>query len=248
MEENKEAVQDAQGGRGATAASDEQQDQHVDKKDFHELKDVEVDNIVIEHKNGEFSVESPSPNPEHLSSQVAQVEKRIPPSVDANAKKLCSESVAFARPSSEVQAEDENCEQELNDEVPEVLSSVENGSREEESGNDCRLSGDVQKEEETEGKVKEMEVVAKSKKEGLNGIITETQVQRANEMEELKNEPDIKTPSKSFLLDANNVTGDESGTEEEQTAFMKELETFHRERCLDFKPPKFYQEPLNCLK
>ncbi|KAL6546172.1 AT-rich interactive domain-containing protein 3 [Orobanche gracilis] len=69
-----------------------------------------------------------------------------------------------------------------------------------------------------------------------------------NEVEELKTEPDIKPTSKSFLLDANDVTGDESGTEEEQAAFMKELDTFHRERCLDFKPPKFYQEPLNCLK
>lgn len=40
----------------------------------------------------------------------------------------------------------------------------------------------------------------------------------------------------------------ESGTVEEQAAFMKELEKFHKDRALEFKPPKFYGEPLNCLK
>lgn len=42
--------------------------------------------------------------------------------------------------------------------------------------------------------------------------------------------------------------GDESGTEEERVGFMKVLETFYRENALEFKPPKFYGEPLNCLK
>ncbi|KAJ7953259.1 AT-rich interactive domain protein [Quillaja saponaria] len=37
-------------------------------------------------------------------------------------------------------------------------------------------------------------------------------------------------------------------TEEDQLAFMKELENFFRERSLEFKPPKFYGEGLNCLK
>ncbi|EPS64293.1 hypothetical protein M569_10487, partial [Genlisea aurea] len=59
---------------------------------------------------------------------------------------------------------------------------------------------------------------------------------------------DHKNPSGCFLLDPNDVTGNESGTEEEQDAFLKEIELFHRERCLEFKPPKFYQELLNCLK
>ncbi|CAA0834922.1 AT-rich interactive domain-containing protein 3 [Striga hermonthica] len=35
------------------------------------------------------------------------------------------------------------------------------------------------------------------------------------------------------------------GTLEDQIAFMKELESFHREKALDFKPPKFYGQPLN---
>ncbi|KAF5764329.1 putative transcription factor & chromatin remodeling ARID family [Helianthus annuus] len=53
---------------------------------------------------------------------------------------------------------------------------------------------------------------------------------------------------KSFLLEPNSAGEDESGTEEEQAEFMKELESFHRERFLEFKPPRFYGEPLNCLK
>lgn len=42
--------------------------------------------------------------------------------------------------------------------------------------------------------------------------------------------------------------GDDSGTEEEQNAFMKEVENFYQENNLEFKPPKFYGEGLNLLK
>ncbi|KAL8160465.1 hypothetical protein V2J09_002002 [Rumex salicifolius] len=42
--------------------------------------------------------------------------------------------------------------------------------------------------------------------------------------------------------------GGETGTEEEQFAFMKELENLFREKGLEFKAPKFYGEPLNLLK
>ncbi|KQK01010.1 AT-rich interactive domain-containing protein 5 [Brachypodium distachyon] len=44
------------------------------------------------------------------------------------------------------------------------------------------------------------------------------------------------------------LDGHDSGTEEEQTAFMAELERFHRDHNLEFKPPKFYGKGLNCLK
>lgn len=40
----------------------------------------------------------------------------------------------------------------------------------------------------------------------------------------------------------------ETGTPEEQAAFMKELETFFREKGTVFRPPKFYGKLLNCLK
>ncbi|KAL2999790.1 hypothetical protein AAZX31_09G178400 [Glycine max] len=51
-----------------------------------------------------------------------------------------------------------------------------------------------------------------------------------------------------FLDPDDSYNGNESGTEEEQSAFMKELENFFRERSMEFKPPKFYKEELNCLK
>lgn len=41
---------------------------------------------------------------------------------------------------------------------------------------------------------------------------------------------------------------EEAGTKEEQIEFNKELEAFYKERYLEFKPHKFYGEPLNCLK
>ena len=57
------------------------------------------------------------------------------------------------------------------------------------------------------------------------------------------------SPQNMFFLDADHYyDGNESGTEEDQSAFMKELENFFRERSMDFKPPKFYGEWLNCLK
>lgn len=40
----------------------------------------------------------------------------------------------------------------------------------------------------------------------------------------------------------------EDGSAEQQAAFMRELEDFHRDKALDFKAPKFYGELLNCLK
>ncbi|KAL1540655.1 AT-rich interactive domain-containing protein 5-like isoform X1 [Salvia divinorum] len=40
----------------------------------------------------------------------------------------------------------------------------------------------------------------------------------------------------------------DDGTPDDQAAFIRELESFYRERATDFKPPKFYGQPLNCLK
>nr|CAB3468447.1 unnamed protein product [Digitaria exilis] len=51
----------------------------------------------------------------------------------------------------------------------------------------------------------------------------------------------------SFMFDYS-TGADDSGTEEEQAYFMKELERFYREKMMEFKPPKFYGEGLNCLK
>ncbi|PNY02075.1 AT-rich interactive domain-containing protein 3-like, partial [Trifolium pratense] len=57
------------------------------------------------------------------------------------------------------------------------------------------------------------------------------------------------SPQNMYFLDPDHYyDGNEPGTEEDQAAFMKELENFFRERGMDFKPPKFYGETLNCLK
>ncbi|KAH1123672.1 hypothetical protein GLYMA_06G013900v4 [Glycine max] len=53
---------------------------------------------------------------------------------------------------------------------------------------------------------------------------------------------------KNVLNDTEMTDYDEYGTPLDRETFMKELETFYRERSLEFKPPKFYGEPLNCLK
>lgn len=42
--------------------------------------------------------------------------------------------------------------------------------------------------------------------------------------------------------------GEESGTEEEQYTFRREVENFYKERNFEFKAPKFYKEDVNLLK
>ncbi|ONK79011.1 uncharacterized protein A4U43_C01F1960 [Asparagus officinalis] len=56
-----------------------------------------------------------------------------------------------------------------------------------------------------------------------------------------------EAPAESFKFDPF-LEGDDDGSEALQAAFMVELENFHKENSLEFKPPKFYGEALNCLK
>lgn len=42
--------------------------------------------------------------------------------------------------------------------------------------------------------------------------------------------------------------GEESGTEEEQYTFRREVENFYKEKNFEFKAPKFYKEDVNLLK
>ncbi|XP_078165396.1 AT-rich interactive domain-containing protein 3-like isoform X2 [Carex rostrata] len=53
----------------------------------------------------------------------------------------------------------------------------------------------------------------------------------------------VAGPGSDLFLD-----GEDSGDEDEQAAFMQELERFHIEHNLEYKPPKFYGKGLNCLK
>ncbi|CAK7357570.1 unnamed protein product [Dovyalis caffra] len=84
---------------------------------------------------------------------------------------------------------------------------------------------------------------------------TEAKVDNKRESDAVKNKTDTSTPKtngnstprRSFLLNENSG-GSESGTEEEQKDFLIELHSFFREMGMEFKPPKFYGDLLNCLK
>ncbi|CAN8240194.1 unnamed protein product [Cochlearia groenlandica] len=55
---------------------------------------------------------------------------------------------------------------------------------------------------------------------------------------------------KTWLLSSDSEVSEveEAGTPEDQVAFIKEVEAFYKENFLEFKAPKFYGQPLNCLK
>ncbi|XP_057489966.1 AT-rich interactive domain-containing protein 5-like [Actinidia eriantha] len=61
-------------------------------------------------------------------------------------------------------------------------------------------------------------------------------------------EDDSKETPKNWLDESKLEEEDETGTSKDQAAFMKELESFYRERAMEFKPPRFYGQPLNLLK
>ncbi|XP_044488643.1 AT-rich interactive domain-containing protein 6-like [Mangifera indica] len=91
------------------------------------------------------------------------------------------------------------------------------------------------------------------KDQELNGV-TETELSPNSEVKESNPNVDVgcevgmKSSNLSFLYEPPVAEGNESGTEEEQIAFVKEVENFYKERSLEFKHPKFYKEDLNLLK
>lgn len=79
------------------------------------------------------------------------------------------------------------------------------------------------------------------------GAVVPTEIDKKEAPTEISALNTPPPPTKSFLLDSS-ADGYESGTEEEQAAFMKDVESFHKQNHLEFKPPKFYKEELNLLK
>ncbi|KAL9244603.1 hypothetical protein vseg_018365 [Gypsophila vaccaria] len=67
-------------------------------------------------------------------------------------------------------------------------------------------------------------------------------------IEEAPTNVESRNPSNLLMFDIDTSGVGDSGTENEQAAFMMELHRFHQERNLDFKPPLFYKVPLNLLK
>ncbi|KAL5789041.1 hypothetical protein ACOSP7_005990 [Xanthoceras sorbifolium] len=93
------------------------------------------------------------------------------------------------------------------------------------------------------------------KGEGLNnGLAAVVELSPKSEVKKSKSVVDVacevgtKSSNLSFLYEPPVAEGDESGTEEEQAAFVKEVENFYKDRSLEFKHPKFYKEDLNLLK
>ncbi|KAH9654698.1 protein dead ringer [Citrus sinensis] len=88
----------------------------------------------------------------------------------------------------------------------------------------------------------------------LNDGVADMELTLESEVKESKPEVDVgyevskESSNLSFLFEPPVAEGDESGTEDEQVAFAKEVENFYRERNLEFKHPKFYKEDLNLLK
>ncbi|KAK6916936.1 ARID DNA-binding domain [Dillenia turbinata] len=95
----------------------------------------------------------------------------------------------------------------------------------------------------------ENDLVASAAPDSASLPLSSSEVLKSDNEEELKfndsiADAEIANANQSFLSSDDN----DSGTEEEQAAFMKELENFFRETSMEFKPPKFYGEGLNCLK
>ncbi|XP_076935577.1 AT-rich interactive domain-containing protein 3-like [Bidens hawaiensis] len=63
----------------------------------------------------------------------------------------------------------------------------------------------------------------------------------ANETNELKS-------AGAVAVDENIHKMESEENEDDQAAFIKDLQAFYKQRSFDFKPPKFYGHTLNCLK
>ncbi|KAK1437826.1 hypothetical protein QVD17_03624 [Tagetes erecta] len=150
-----------------------------------------------------------------------------------------SDTVAVANQSVDTQVAIEKEEQLENGEEHQFASPSRTGSG---SGN-----GGDKYDDADEVLVPKMESELIAMETGVDEAVERSQ-QALDEVHEEMEEVKAIENHKSFLLEPNSGVEDESGSEDDQAAFMKELEAFHKERCLEFKPPRFYGEPLNCLK
>ncbi|KAJ6351920.1 hypothetical protein OIU76_001185 [Salix suchowensis] len=95
--------------------------------------------------------------------------------------------------------------------------------------------------------------VVEEKTDGDDGSCVQNQPQTATPSTQRRcstprTKHDSATKAKNAWTDIKMGEADVAGTIEEQAAFMKDLEIFYKQNIMDFKPPKFYGEPLNCLK
>lgn len=88
-----------------------------------------------------------------------------------------------------------------------------------------------------------------------NGLASHLDLSPKTEVKESKSlvaaaaiDIDSKVSNFTFLNEPPVAEGEESGTEEEQAAFVREVENVYKDRNIEFKHPKFYKEDLNLLK
>ncbi|XP_078439206.1 ARID/BRIGHT DNA-binding domain-containing protein [Wolffia australiana] len=166
------------------------------------------------------------------------VSEILSPSVDANEGEKCSEDFLVEK---EFEQQNDILESEIKDEIP--------SSGDHDETHDTRIEIYVppfENEHENSSPVGNFD---EEMKEEL--VLSEENllVDPSVKLEEsLSHSPGTKVAPKKSIFDPPASEGEDSGTEEEQAAFMKELENFFKERSLEFKPPKFYGENLNCLK
>ncbi|GAA0151906.1 DNA-binding transcription factor [Lithospermum erythrorhizon] len=146
----------------------------------------------------------------------------------------------------------------LGNDADRLEAPVPNGIRKEELSNELNSWSDS-KEEESKREVEIAKVVEPKRELSVTRLVVHEVTKRepTSEVKERLGKPDFDRvaetdvraplPVRSFLGNPD-VDGYESGTEEEQREFSHELDVFYKERDIDFRPPKFYQEQLNLLK
>ncbi|KAF7008448.1 hypothetical protein CFC21_023196 [Triticum aestivum] len=155
----------------------------------------------------------------------------------------------------EAQGAEEEVEERLGDALVDV--SVAHQVKSEAQGNEgAETEGEAQGNEVAETKVEAQgDEVAELKDDTQGNEAAEMDVDKAgngDEHTEVRVDGDkgslLKEESDNGGDNKKDANGDDSGTEEEQAEFIKELDRFYTMKLMEFKPPKFYGEGLNCLK
>jgi HSP20 family molecular chaperone IbpA len=267
---NSETSKDAQGGAIENIGDVKMIDTEIEKDEMEEsplANDVKVETLTEKPSDPErYMEELPHCENGQVEADVAAVDGHCEQDHDANDSCVDEDNTCLVEATVVDQlgqnADTENgtsdntnsdpsekiLEEHVKEEKDEELDNG-NGSKEEELEN---RSARIDSSSNTELKEEELNNKETTNKtvEELNEGLMATEIRPYNEVtdELMKPKEDVKTISKSFLLDPDVDIGDEAGTEEDQLEFMKDLETFCKENGFEFKPPKFYGEPLNCLK
>lgn len=115
--------------------------------------------------------------------------------------------------------------------------SIQNTGTEKDKASDGELAGGTKMENGSDGMEDDREG------ESSEEVKEDREVKLEGPIVPLEDPNPVSGSGSDLFLD-----GEDSGDEDEQAAFMQELERFHIEHNLEYKPPKFYGKGLNCLK